>query len=308
MRPYTSADTNFMHVLGDVIARRWWANTQNSHEAQWDLGSHTYTIGSGGMGFGNGGTAQTLVERTSGTVTTVDGGAFSIANAVDFDAGTGYYDIDGGLTIGSGTNDMETASWALTGTGAVSVVDTLDSLYINSTGTVSTSRSLATRAFNAGAGTFDISDDSLSVQEDIAMAAGFVWTWSAASQIQALKDGVVIAINGDSIPHLALSGSANLTSTESTGGTIASIDQQSAATDTTMFSIGKLWTCTSCDTAGLNGATGQHQVYLSSSAGTQDSVELPADLSFSRTKWRDTHSKNRFYINNGTNENLGNLK
>jgi hypothetical protein len=157
-------------------------------------------------------------------------------------------------------------------------------------------------------GTLENAGDTLVLLGDVSTASAATMTSTAPTLWKITKDGAQCGVNGLTWPTTIFSGSATLTSTANTAGTFPYFDFASAATDTGTFPAGKLLTCTACDAASFNGANGQFMVYLSSQAGVQDSIANPADLHFSRTKWRDTHAKTRTYINDGTNVNLGNLK
>ncbi|HUV65748.1 MAG TPA: hypothetical protein VMW24_17765, partial [Sedimentisphaerales bacterium] len=215
MRPYTSADTNFVHLLGDVTALRWWANTQYSNEAWWYLESHDITIGSGGMGFGNNGTpGLTVVDRTAGTITTTDAGNFSISDDVDISAGAGYYDIDGNLSIGSGTNDLETASWAMTGTGAqtITVSDMVPSLTIANTGgsgSVTPQQAMHIGDLDINDGTYDFNSKAHTVSGD--------FTWDSDNTLT--LNAVLAMIGNSKTFHLGNSGSPTIASGITWNGT-----------------------------------------------------------------------------------------
>jgi hypothetical protein len=138
MRPYhnTGPDSLRFRYLGAIKARYFNGNTQyNSHGAHY-FGDVDVVIGAGGFRVNtNASTVHTLLDRSGGAF--VDTGAFIVNDDIDFNAGNGTYEIGGDLTIGDGDNDLETASWTLTGTSTVSVPnDTLDSVYVSSTATV----------------------------------------------------------------------------------------------------------------------------------------------------------------------------
>jgi hypothetical protein len=121
-RPYHSAgaDSVRFHYLGAVKVKFFNGNTQsNCHGAHY-LGSVDFVIGASGFRVStNASSVHTLADRSGGTF--VDTGNFAIGDKVDFNAGSGTYEIGGNLTIGDGDNDLETASWTLTGTTAATI-------------------------------------------------------------------------------------------------------------------------------------------------------------------------------------------
>lgn len=229
------------------------------------------------------------------------------ATNTNLQSGTGTLILDG--TNGTQTVTSNNALYYDVQKTGASIAVNADDLRINGDLTVSAGK-LATgdSVFVvgdlqvSGVARLDMSGDPIRVGAMFSIASTDTLTTDATSKIYT-ADGASIYFGTKSLPAIFADGTTHWYD----GGTVADYTITSTVGDSILGEIGKRFSCTSCDTADLNGADGAFNVFLSSSAGIQDSLWLPLDLSYSYTKWRDINAKNRWYINNGTNVNLGNL-
>ena len=168
-------------------------------------------------------------------------------------------------------------------------------------------------------GTFDQAGKNVTVVGDVAIntndAATIDGYWSVGgdftlgasssatvtgSRVKLSKANAVVALNNKTMP--ACSSAAGVYFED--GGTIARLVMQNPR-DTIKLEALKKFTFTALDSADINGKADSLTYWLSSSAGSRDTLDFPSTMYFSYTAWKDQISSDTVYVNDGTSDNLG---